>query len=193
MRERGAVAEAEERMHGRGRVDHDLDPVVVEVEEEVRLDQLEALVGERRRVDRDLRAHVPGRVRECVIWGHIGQFLARPTPKWAAGCGENKGVNGLRIAALEALVGGGVFAVDREQPPSPTPPGGRRQFASRHEALLVREGEVDPSLERPERRRETGEAHDGVEDDVRLRTLEQLGRVSADLCQRREPVDRPGT
>jgi hypothetical protein len=51
VRERGAVTEAHERMHGRGRVDDDLDPVVVEAEEEMGLDQLEALVRERRGVD----------------------------------------------------------------------------------------------------------------------------------------------
>ena len=38
--------------------------LVGEAEQVVRLDQLEALVHQRRRVDRDLAAHVPGRVRE---------------------------------------------------------------------------------------------------------------------------------
>jgi hypothetical protein len=46
--ERGAVAEADERVHQRRRVDDDLDPVVRELEERVRLDQLETLVGQRR-------------------------------------------------------------------------------------------------------------------------------------------------
>ena len=36
-------------------------------------------------------------------------------------------------------------------------------------------------LERPERRRQPGEADDGVEDDVRLGALEQRGQVAADL------------
>ena len=43
-------------------------------------------------------------------------------------------------------------------------------------------------LERPERRGEAGEADDGVEDDVGLRALEQLGEVAADLRQRRVDV-----
>ena len=34
------------------------------------------------------------------------------------------------------------------------------------------------------------EADDRVQDDVRLGAVEQLGEVAADLCQRREPVDR---
>ena len=70
VRERGAVAEADERVDDRGRVHDDLDPVVLEVEEVVRLDQLEPLVRERRRVDGDLRAHRPGGMRERVLHGH---------------------------------------------------------------------------------------------------------------------------
>ena len=45
-------------------------------------------------------------------------------------------------------------------------------------------------LERPQRRRKTREADDGVQDDVGLRAIEQLGQVAAHLRQRREPVDR---
>ena len=52
VRDRGAVAEADEAVDDRRRVDHDLDPVVGDAEEEVRLDHLEALVRERRGVDR---------------------------------------------------------------------------------------------------------------------------------------------
>ena len=43
-------------------------------------------------------------------------------------------------------------------------------------------------LERPERRVDAGEADDGVEHDVGLRALEQLGQVASDLLQRRVDV-----
>jgi hypothetical protein len=50
VRERRAVAEADERVDDRGRMDRDLDPVVREVEEEVRFDQLDGRgTGRRRR------------------------------------------------------------------------------------------------------------------------------------------------
>src|SRR5439155_6157564 len=49
--------------------------------------------------------------------------------------------------------------------------------------------EIDPALERPERGGETREADDRVQNDVRLRLVEQLGQVSADLRERSEPVD----
>src|ERR1700747_2409104 len=90
--------------------------------------------------------------------------------------------------ALEALEHGGVLAVDREQPPSPTPPGPRSELAGGDETLLVRQGEIDAMFERPDRRREPCEADDGVEDDVRFRLLEELGQVAADLRHRREPA-----
>ena len=66
--------------------------------------------------------------------------------------------------------------------------GGERELAGRDEALLVREREVDAVLERPERRVDAGEADDGVQHDVGLRALEQLGQVAADLLQRRVDV-----
>ena len=53
----------------------DLDLLVRKAEQEVRLDQLEPLVRERRGVDRDLRAHLPGRVRERV--GAASRLRAR--------------------------------------------------------------------------------------------------------------------
>ena len=78
VRERGAVAEADERMDDRRRLDRDLDPVVGNAEEEVRLDHLEPLVRERRGVDRDLRAHAPGRMRERLLGRDVLELGARP-------------------------------------------------------------------------------------------------------------------
>ena len=49
------------------RVHDDLDPVEVDVEQQVRLDHLEALVDQRRGVGRDQRAHVPRRVRQRLL------------------------------------------------------------------------------------------------------------------------------
>ena len=74
--------------------------------------------------------------------------------------------------------------------PAAALPRGERELAGRDEALLVRERERDAALERPERRADAGEADDGVEHDVRLGPLEQLGRVAADLRQRRRSAAR---
>src|SRR2546430_11889537 len=99
-------------------------------------------------------------------------------------------MNALGLALLETLVRGRMLTVHREQSPSPTPLGCGSQIACRHQALFVRQRKVDPSFQRPERRRQAGEADDGVENDFRLRALQQLGQVAADLRQGCKTVDR---
>jgi hypothetical protein len=69
-----------------------------------------------------------------------------------------------------------------------------RPAGSGHEALLVRKGEVDAALERPEGRVHAREPDDGVEDDIRLRALEEFRQVAADRLQRRvDVVERCGS
>ena len=112
MSEGCAVAEADERVHRRRRVDHDLDPVVVEAEQEMRLEQLESLVGEGGRVDRDLGSHVPGRVCKRLGRRDVGELLTAPPTEGAARGGQHERMHGFRITALQALVRGRVLAVD---------------------------------------------------------------------------------
>ena len=65
----GAVAEADGGVDDALRVDDDLDRVVADIVQPVRLDDLQALVRERRGVDGDLRAHRPGRMPERLLRG----------------------------------------------------------------------------------------------------------------------------
>ena len=84
--------------------------------------------------------------------------------------------------AVEALERGRVLAVDRQDPPSSPLLRGERERAGGNETLLVGQSEVDPALERLQCRREAGESHDGVQNDVRLARPDELvqGRVAAD-------------
>ena len=84
VRKRRTVPEADERMDDRRRVHDDVDLLVREAEQEVSLDQLEAFVRERRRVDGDLRAHVPGRVGQSCSRRHVFQLVARAATKRSA-------------------------------------------------------------------------------------------------------------
>ena len=187
MRDRRAVAEADEPVHDRRRVDDDLDPVVREAEEEVRLDHLEPLVGERRRVDRDLRAHRPRRVRERLLRRDVGELVARASAERAAARRQDEA---LGLPELCALVERRVLAVDRDQPPAAALLCGEREVACGDEALLVGERERHAVLERPHGRGQPGEAERRVQDDVGARLLEQAGRIATHLGQRREAVDR---
>ena len=190
MRECGTVAEAHERVHRRARVDHDLDLLVRQPEEEVRLDQLEALVRERGGVDGDLRAHVPRRVRERLRRCHVFELVTAVTAERTSGGRQYQRVNLLGCTSFEALERCRVLAVDRDQAASATPLRRQGQLARSDEALLVREREVHPAFERPQGRGQAGEADDGVEDEIGLGPLEQLREVSPDLGQRGQAVDR---
>ena len=74
-----------------------------------------------------------------------------------------------------------MLRVDGQQQPSAPLLRSERQVTRGDEALLVRERERDAAPERPERRPDAGEADDGVEDEVGLGPLEQLGQVAAHL------------
>jgi hypothetical protein len=163
-------------------VDHDLDSLELEAEEEMRLDQLQALVHERRRVDRDLRAHVPGRV--CKRFGRrdVGELASTTSTKGTPRGGEDERVDRFLGPAFEALEPGRMLAVNGQDPPSAPLLGGERERPGCNEALLVRQREVDAALERLQRRREACESHDGVQDDVWLARPDELvkGWVAAD-------------
>ena len=151
-------------------------------EEEVRLDQLEPLVRERRRVDRDLRPHAPRRVRERLLAvTRVELVAARPRN------GPPEAVRTSRVDGLRARGprGTGTSAECSLSTGSSSPPprscARERELAGGDEALLVRERERDAALERPERRAEAGEADDRVQDDVRL------ARARAARSGRRRP------
>ena len=63
------------RMDQALRVDDHLDVVPVHVEQPPRLNDFESLVHQRGRVDRDLRAHVPGRMLQRLGGRHLIEHL----------------------------------------------------------------------------------------------------------------------
>ena len=98
VRERRAVAQRHERVDDRLRVHDDVDAVVRRAEQVVRLDHLEALVHQRRRVDRDLAAHRPGRVPQRLLDGDGLELGARAAAERAAGRGQHEPVDRARRA-----------------------------------------------------------------------------------------------
>src|SRR5687767_9644286 len=102
-------------MHHALGVDDHLDTVVGQSEEEVCLDDLERLVGQRRAVDRDLAPHAPGRVLQGVGERGILQLPAAPLTKGSARRRDDESSHLPRWTAGDALEYRAVLAVDRNQ------------------------------------------------------------------------------
>ena len=132
-------------------------------------------------------AHRPGRVRERLLGGHVGELVARAAAERAAARGQDEALG----LAERARTGRAPSARCRPGSARP-PPRARAASASSPAATrlsLFASASVTPCSSahivgagRRSRRR--------VQHDVGLGALEQLGRVAAGLRQRREPVDR---
>ena len=98
VREGGAVAQQDVGVHDRLRVYDDVDPLVRRAEEVMGLDQLEALVHQRGRVDRDLAPHRPRGVLEGLLDAHALEVGAAAAAERAAAGGEHELVDRSRAA-----------------------------------------------------------------------------------------------
>ena len=79
LRDHRPVAEFDQAMDHRLRVDDDVELVGRQREQVMRLDQLKAFVHQRRGIDRDLRPHDPGRMLERLLHRHLAQLLHATT------------------------------------------------------------------------------------------------------------------
>ena len=167
--------------------------LVRDAEEEVRLDQLEALVGERRRVDRDLRPHAPGRVRERVLDRRrrrdrpaCGRGTARPRPVRTSESTESGSRPSRHWKSAECSQSTG----SSRPPPRSCAASASSPAATR--LSLFASASVTPRSSAQSVAPTPGEADDRVQDDVRLGALEQLREVAADLaCRRRARGELP--
>ena len=137
-----------------------------DAEQVVGLDHLEALVHQRRRVDRDLAAHRPRRVRERLLDRHVLELGARAAAERAARGGQHELVDGARPLAGQQLVQRRVLGVDRDERGAGRLGQRGDELAADDQRLLVGQREVDALAERGDRRPEAGRADERVEDEV---------------------------
>ncbi len=83
-------------------MNHHLHPFHFDAEKPVCLDHLKPFVEQGRRIDRDLRAHVPGRMLERFLDRNTGKLIRGRLPKRSAGGGQNNPAN-FRCAPIQAL------------------------------------------------------------------------------------------
>src|SRR5262252_3719368 len=95
-------------------MNQDLDAIARQPEQPMRLDHLEPFVHERRRVDRDLPPHLPGRMPERIVRRYRLEIAGGSAAEWSARCRQHDTAHLAQVAAVQALLDGVVLAVDRE-------------------------------------------------------------------------------
>jgi hypothetical protein len=175
VRERGAVVELDQRVNDRLRVHDNVDPVERHPEQVHRLDHLEALVHQGGRVDRDLAAHVPGRVSERLLPRDVLEVGGGAAAERPPAGGEHEAVDGAGAAlGVHELEEGGVLGVDGDHLRAGGLGQRHHELAAHYERLLVGEGEVDPLAERGHAGPEPGRAHERVQHEVGVAVHDQL-------------------
>src|SRR5260370_18102640 len=85
------------------RMDHDADRVGRQIEQPVRFDNLEPLVHEGGRIDRDLRAHPPRRMIERILDRDRAETFSRPLAERTARGGQDDALERRARLSLKAL------------------------------------------------------------------------------------------
>ena len=183
VRERGAVAEADERVHGRRRVDDAPRSGRTSSPNRkcasISSRPLFASVAESTVIFGPIRQVGCASASSTVTRSSSSRLRPRNGPPDAVRTSECDGVGAAALEALERRRECSLSTGIRRAAAAPAR--GERELAGGDEALLVREREVDAALERPQRRGQPGEADDRVQDEVGLGGLEQRRRVAADL------------
>jgi hypothetical protein len=162
-----AVDELDHRVDDRLGVHDDVDPLEGDAEQPVGLQDLEPLVHEGGRVDRDLRPHPPRRVAERLLDRH---GLERRTGRPAEGTtrrGQHEAADLAGRRPGKTLEERAVLGVDREQAHAVLARGARHERARHHQRLLVGERDGTPGPDRGERGHEARGPHQRRDDDVR--------------------------
>ena len=154
VRERCSVVQVHKPVDDRLRVDDHVDPAVRRPEQMVCLDHLEALVHERRAVDRDASAHVPGRVRERLLGRDAGQV--RTAAEGATGRRQDKPLDRARRLGVHKLKERRVFRVNGDDACVRRLGERRHEIAADDQALLVGERQLDPPAQGDDRGTESG-------------------------------------
>ncbi len=166
LRQRRPVDELDHRVHQRLRMDDDVDVVIGHSEEQMRLNQLEALVHQGCRVDRDERPHVPGGVRQRLLRAHLAQLGAGAAPKRPAAGGEDELANLRGPAAAQALGQRRMLGVHRNEPGRIAVQRVKDERTTGDQRLLVGKCHRATGPQRGQRGCEAHRTGDAVEDDI---------------------------
>src|SRR4051794_10946961 len=91
----------------------DFDLIRRQIEQPAGLDHFERLIHQRRRIDSDLWTHLPRRMTQCVVGGHVSEVGPCSSPERAAtGC-EYHAADLARLTAGKRLKYSAVLTIYR--------------------------------------------------------------------------------
>ena len=181
----GAVGELDHRVHDRRRVDHHVDAVEADVEQQVGLDDFQALVDQGGRVDRDDRSHVPRGVGGRLLGRHVDQLLAGAASEGPAAGGHDETADVIVAFSAQGLRQRRVLGVDRDELAGLGRTGD--QLAADDQRLLVGQRQGGARLERSQRGQQSDGAGHAVEHHVARRARDLDSSVGASH-EARDPV-----
>ena len=151
----------------------DLDLLEGQVEEPVRLEDLQPLVHQRRGVEGDLRPHAPGGVVERLLDRDGAHLLQRLRAEWPARRGDEQPPHFLDALAAQALPDRAMLAIHRQDGDAMLLRLGGDDMAGEHERLFVRQRDGLARADRRQRRLEAdhagGRRDDGLHVGMRRR------------------------
>ena len=160
------------------RMDHDGHLLRRQVEQPARFDDLQPLVHQRGRVDRDLVAHLPRRMLQGIGDPDTGEVVGRPVQKRPARRGQDDPLDVCAPVTVQGLEHRVVFAIDRQKPHSAAGSLARHQFARHDQRFLVGERHILARANRGQRRGQAQRPdqcrHDQVRGCVRRDVLQTL-------------------
>ena len=166
MRQPTSVPIFDERVNDALGVYDDVDVIGIQIEEPARLDDLEALVQQGRRVHADLGAHLPGRVGERLLGCGGLHLLERGLAEGSPRSGQHDPSQGLTRVPGETLLDRHVFGIERHDARTRALGFLEHELPGRHEDLLVRERHLGAAAERGEDRLQTEAAHQRPDHEV---------------------------
>ncbi len=179
LREHRAVGQRDEAMHDGLRMDQDVELGGRQSEQMMRLDQLEPLVHQRRRIDGHLGSHRPVRMIERLLGRGFGHLRAAPGAEWTAGRREADGLDQVVPGVRHDLKRRGMLRVDRQQRGARSGDFLHEKMTCRDEAFLGGERGRSPLADSSERRLQARGADD--------RRHHPIGRAARRFDQRRFP------
>ena len=99
----------------------DVDLLRRETKQPVGLDDFQALIHQRGRVDRDAPTHLPDGMLQGLFGGYAVKMLARGFEKRATGSGQYETADFRMASRPKTLMDGAMFAVHRQDFGSPLP------------------------------------------------------------------------